>query len=144
MNNTMKYKGYQAAIYYSGEDTVFYGQVLCTKDMICFDGETVEELEKMFHEAIDHYLDGCEEEGKSPGKPVSGDFNAVISPEHLAQELLINGEELTPQEIDSLLVACGHDLSDQKNDSRERFWTYWKCLQRIQSAKKKENLKKAI
>ncbi len=142
MNNTMKYKGYQASIFYSGEDSVFYGQVLCTKDMICFDGVTVDELERMFHEAVDQYLDECAEKGKSPGKPVSGEFKSIISPENLAHELMKAGEEFTPPEVDSLLIACGHDLSDKKDSSRERFWTHWKTLQRIQSSEKEGKLQK--
>jgi|GEM_PF-954367 predicted HicB family RNase H-like nuclease len=145
MNNTMKYKGYQASIFYSGDDAFFYGQVLCTNDIICFDGVTVDELERMFHEAIDQYLNECEEEGKPPGQPICGEFKSIIPPENLAQELLkYRDDELTPHEIDSLLVACGHDLSDKKDDSRERFWTYWKSHQRIQSTGKKQDLKKAI
>ena len=52
----MKYKGYGAVIEYDEEDRLFFGKVINITDVIVFDGLSVEELEKSFHQAIDEYL----------------------------------------------------------------------------------------
>jgi len=37
-----------------------------------FHGETVDELARDFHAAVDHYLDNCKRAGREPQKPASG------------------------------------------------------------------------
>jgi len=60
----MEYKGYRAAIHYSDEDGFLIGEVLGTDDMLAFHGSSVQELESMFHQSIDNYLEMCREFGK--------------------------------------------------------------------------------
>ena len=62
----MEYRGYHAKIDYSAEDRTFVGRVLGIKDVLAFDGLTPEELETMFHESSDDYLEMCVELGKEP------------------------------------------------------------------------------
>ncbi len=77
----MKYKGYEAVIEYDEVDRLFFGRVINTKDIISFDGTTVEELQQSFEAVIDEYLEDCKQEGKEPDKAYSGQFNLRISPE---------------------------------------------------------------
>ena len=77
----MKYKGYEATVEFDSEDRIFFGRVVGTRDVIGFDGQTVDELELSFQSAIDEYLEDCERVGKDPDKPCSGRFNLRISPE---------------------------------------------------------------
>ena len=77
----MKYKGYEAKIEYDDEDRLFVGRVVNTKDIIAFDGTSVEELEQSFQAVIEEYLEDCKAIGKKPEKPFSGKFNLRISPE---------------------------------------------------------------
>ena len=77
----MKYKGYEAVIEYDEVDRLFFGRVINTKDIISFDGKTVDELQQSFETVIDEYLEDCEREGKEPDKAFSGQFNLRISPE---------------------------------------------------------------
>ncbi len=82
MSNIMKYKGYWAEIKYSDEDECFCGKIEGLKnDLISFEGNTVEELRKDFQDAIDHYLECCEESGWEPEKQCKGSFNVRIEPE---------------------------------------------------------------
>jgi predicted HicB family RNase H-like nuclease len=74
MKNTLKYKGYTGNVSFDGEDKVFHGRVLGITDVIGFEGGSVLALEKDFHEAIDDYLETCQEIGKKPEKPFSGRF----------------------------------------------------------------------
>lgn len=75
----MKYKGYEAIIEYDEEDRLFVGRVINTKDIIVFDGFSVDELEESFHTVIDEYLTDCQALNKIPDKPFSGRFNLRIS-----------------------------------------------------------------
>lgn len=77
----MKYKGYEAVIEYDEVDRLFFGRVINTKDVISFDGMTVEELQQSFEVVIDEYLEDCKQEGKDPDKVFSGQFNLRISSE---------------------------------------------------------------
>ena len=70
--NTMIYKGYAARIEYSEEDGCFVGDLAGIRDIVGFDGKTVAQLKKRFHEAVDDYLWGCEQLGTEPNKPFSG------------------------------------------------------------------------
>ena len=75
----MKYKGYEAIIEYDEEDRLFVGRVINTKDIIVFDGLSVDELEQSFHTIIDEYLADCQALNKTPDKPFSGRFNLRVS-----------------------------------------------------------------
>ena len=70
--NTKIYKGYAARIEYSEEDGCFVGHLAGIRDIVGFDGKSVAELKKRFHEAVDDYLWGCEQLGTEPNKPFSG------------------------------------------------------------------------
>jgi predicted HicB family RNase H-like nuclease len=83
-NNTMKYKGYTALIEFSDEDGCLIGKVLGIRDVIVFDGDTVEDIRQSFHEMIDHYVMACEKTGREPNKPAS-EVLVPISPELYAK-----------------------------------------------------------
>jgi len=77
--NNLEYKGYFGSIEYSKEDKCLYGKVLgMTKDSITYEGSTVEELENDFRDAIESYLEGCEEIGIKPRKEYNGVLNIRI------------------------------------------------------------------
>jgi len=69
-----------AIIEYDDEDRLFVGRVINTKDLILFDGISVEELEQSFHNVIDEYLEDCQTLNKTPDLPFSGELNLSISP----------------------------------------------------------------
>jgi predicted HicB family RNase H-like nuclease len=77
----MKYKGYIGNVSYDNESKIFHGEVLNTRDVITFQGRSVEEIEKAFKDSINDYIRWCREEGVTPEKPYSGKFNLRISPE---------------------------------------------------------------
>ena len=51
------------------------GRVFGIADTLVFDGQSIDELETMFHASIDDYLDLCQEIGKEPDKEYRGTFN---------------------------------------------------------------------
>ena len=66
MNSLLKYKDYFGTIYYSEEDNLLIGKVIGIRDSITYHGDDVEKIKKSFTEAIDFYLESCEEEGLKP------------------------------------------------------------------------------
>lgn len=77
----IEYKGFIGLVEFDSKAKIFHGDVIDTRDVITFQGKTVEEIETAFKESIDDYIDWCTEEGVSPEKPYSGRFNLRLSPE---------------------------------------------------------------
>lgn len=69
MNNTLEYKGYVGCVEFSEQDRIFYGKVKGIHSLISYEGTTINDLTKDFHEAIDSYLALCESEGIEPETP---------------------------------------------------------------------------
>lgn len=77
----MEYKGYTAKVDVDTEAGILHGEVLHLRDVITFQGTTVDELREDFKAAIDDYLEWCAELGEEPEKPYSGRFNIRLDPE---------------------------------------------------------------
>ncbi|MDR0732486.1 MAG: hypothetical protein LBF08_00265 [Dysgonamonadaceae bacterium] len=62
MNNVLTYKGFIGVVRFASDDHVFYGKVESIDDLITFEGETFQELEKAFQYVIDEHMKDCERE----------------------------------------------------------------------------------
>ncbi len=78
--NTMTYKGYEALVAYDEDAEIFHGEVINTRDVITFQGRSVDELKVAFADSIEDYLDFCRGRGEEPEKPYSGQFVVRIEP----------------------------------------------------------------
>jgi predicted HicB family RNase H-like nuclease len=76
----MKYKGYTGHVEYDDEAKIFHGKVLGIKDVVTFQGTTVDEIEQAFKDSVDDYLAFCKERDEEPERPFSGKFNLRIPP----------------------------------------------------------------
>ena len=107
----MEYKGYVGKVEFDDEAGIFHGEVLDTRDVITFQGETVAELKTAFQESIDDYLAFCKQRGEVPNKPFSGQFVTRIPPELHRQVNLaasISGKSLNAWVVEQLQVAVAH------------------------------------
>jgi predicted HicB family RNase H-like nuclease len=77
----MKYKGYLGSVDYSDEDSVLFGKVEFIRDLISFEGKDVDSLKRAFEEAVDDYLQACQQRGIEPQKPFKGNFNVRTGPD---------------------------------------------------------------
>lgn len=68
----MNYKGFTAKIEFSADDNVFVGRLVGIDDVVMFDAETVEGLNKAFEEAVNFHIEVCEKHGKKSKKSYSG------------------------------------------------------------------------
>jgi len=79
--NTINYKGYIGRVEFDNEENLLHGEVVNMQDPITFKGKSVEELKQSLKDAVDAYLAFCEERGREPEKPFSGQFVVRTSPE---------------------------------------------------------------
>ncbi len=78
---TMTHDGYVATIELDEEAGLFHGEVINTRDVLTFQGRTLEELKAAFADTIADYVEWCRERGKLPERPYSGNFTVRLSPE---------------------------------------------------------------
>lgn len=79
-SDMLEYKGYRAVIGYDANDRILVGEVFGIKDILSFHGNSIDELENMFHQSIDNYLELCIKIGKEPEREYTGSFNVRLSP----------------------------------------------------------------
>ena len=84
----MEYKGYLSRIEFDDEANIFHGEVINIRDVITFQGKSVDELRKAFEDSVEDYLAFCAERGEDPDKPFSGRFTVRLSPEQHRQVIL--------------------------------------------------------
>lgn len=93
----MEYKGYRASVSYDASAEIFHSEVLNTRTVLTFQGNSVDELKAAFRDTVDDYLAWCRERGKDPEKPYSGRFVLRMSPElhrRLATDAVEAGKSL--------------------------------------------------
>ena len=70
----MEYKGYIGKVEIDDEAGILHGEVINIRDVITFEGTSVDEIHKAFRESVDDYLEFCTQRGEAPEKPFSGKF----------------------------------------------------------------------
>lgn len=80
--SALTYKGYTAGLpEFDPNARLFHGEVIGLRDVVTFQGRSVDELEQAFRDSVDVYLEFCAELGSEPEKAYSGVFNVRTSPE---------------------------------------------------------------
>jgi len=78
---TMTYDCYVATVELDEDAGLFHGEVINTRDVLTFQGRTLDELRAAFADTIADYAAWCQERGREPERPYSGNFTVRISPE---------------------------------------------------------------
>jgi len=78
--NRMMLDGYEARIDFDEEIDLFHGEIINLRDVITFQGRSVDELKAAFADSLTDYIAFCEERGEDPEKPYSGQFIVRIEP----------------------------------------------------------------
>lgn len=79
--NTLRYKNYLGAFAYDEEADLFHGRVLGLRDVVTFEGRSIDELKTALADSVEDYLDFCKSLGKQPEKPLSGRFLVRVDPD---------------------------------------------------------------
>ncbi len=65
----MRYKGYKGTVTLDEDANIFYGEVLNTRDVITFQGASLEECRQAFRVSVNEYLEFCRERSEESDKP---------------------------------------------------------------------------
>ncbi len=106
----MKYKGYLAQVEFDSEANIFHGEVINIRDVITFQGKSVDELRQAFEDSVEDYLEFCAERGEEPEHPFSGRFTVRLSPEQHRQVILAAtkaGKDIDSWVVEVLSQAVG-------------------------------------
>ena len=107
----MKYKGYSAEIEYSEEDRCLVGHIAGITDIVGFHADTASELQAVFEEAVEDYLETCEKLNKPPQKPYSGTLRLRIPPDiHVA---IAKAAEASGKDLDQWAADIFSDVVEQ-------------------------------
>lgn len=99
---TLKYKGYSGTVEYSEEDNCLFGKIIgISKNIVTYEGKTVEELKADFEAGVDIYLESCIERGIKPQKPYSGSLNIRI-PSEVHSQLALKAQ-MTGRSINAII-----------------------------------------
>ena len=96
-DNVLEYKGYHTIVRYNSESNTLHGIIEGIQDYVDFECSDLKDVRKEFCDAVDEYLDYCEQVGKEPDKEYKGSFNIRIQPDlhkKLAIEALSNNESI--------------------------------------------------
>ena len=75
MSDMLEYRGYLGSVRYSDEDEILHGRLEFIRDLVTYEGQDAGTLKRAFREAVDDYLEICDEEGRKPDVPLKGSFN---------------------------------------------------------------------
>lgn len=78
----MKCKGYTGTCEYSADDGCYHGKIAFIRDLITYEGESLEELETAFREAVERYLECYEETGRAANRRDNGRSIPISSSEN--------------------------------------------------------------
>jgi predicted HicB family RNase H-like nuclease len=88
----LEYKGYKGRVDFDSDAKIFHGEVVETRDVITFQGTSVEELETAFRDSVDDYLEFCAQRGEEPDKPFTGRLMVRLEPD-LHRKLYVEAKE---------------------------------------------------
>lgn len=77
----IEYKGYTGVFEFDTSMDAFHGRVVGLRDVVTFQGRSLDELRREMAESVEDYLEFCGEVGKEPERPYRGEFLVRTTPE---------------------------------------------------------------
>jgi predicted HicB family RNase H-like nuclease len=102
---------------------IFHGEVIDARDVITFQGRSVDELETAFQDSTDDYLAFYKQRGEEPNKPSSGQF-VIRSPPELHRQVnlaeSISGKSLNAWVAEQLQATVTRIKKTKATGKRKR------------------------
>lgn len=111
MNNTMKHRGYVGSIEVNHNDGIFHGKIIHINAVVSYEGTTYNQLKQSFIDAVDDYLEFCEEKGMNPEKSCSGSFNVRTGTERHKKAIMIKKHDESLNEF--VNTAIDHEIKNR-------------------------------
>ena len=105
----IEYKNYIGQVEFDDEANIFHGEIINTKDVITFQGTSVDELRNEMQNSVETYLSFCAKQNRAPDKPFSGKFLIRLSPEQHREIYIaakLSGESLNKWVSHTLVKAA--------------------------------------
>ena len=118
MGSYLKYKDYTGTVEFSAEDEVFHGKIFGIKDLVTFEGRSVEEIKHAFEESVDEKLETCKEIGKTPEKLFKGSFNVRV-PSSVHKDAALVATQYNMSLNDFVKLALTYAINHQQELSKE-------------------------
>jgi predicted HicB family RNase H-like nuclease len=77
----IEYKGYTGVFEFDPSVDAFHGRVVGMRDVVTFEGRSLDELRREMAESVEDYLELCSEAGRDPERPYRGSFLVRTTPE---------------------------------------------------------------
>jgi len=61
----LQHKGYTGHVEFDDGARLFHGEVIDLREVVTFQGTSIEELEEAFRDSVDDYLEFCEQRGEA-------------------------------------------------------------------------------
>lgn len=114
------YRGYEGSAEFSKEDGCFFGKILAIPDLVLYESESLETLEKSFQDAVNDYVDNATLESRVAHAPCSGTFNVRVGAELHAE--LIRISHSRNRSLNSLVKeACLELVEKERGENRTLF-----------------------
>lgn len=68
----LTYKGYHGKVVFDEDSGLLHGEIVDLRDVITFQGKSIDEIKQAFHDSVDDYLEFCSQRNEEPDKPFSG------------------------------------------------------------------------
>jgi predicted HicB family RNase H-like nuclease len=108
---------------FDAEAGILHGEVVGIRDVVTFQGKSVEEVEQAFRDSVDDYLAFCKEQGEPPNRPSSGNFVLRIDSElHRKANMLAgaSGKSLNAWVAECLNRAVSQELPTLRRPKSNR------------------------
>lgn len=76
----LKYKEFEGSTELDMTRNVCRGKILHIDDVVTYESKSIDNLQKQFEEAVDDYIETCNQIGKGPQKACRGQFNVRVGP----------------------------------------------------------------
>ena len=124
----MRYRGYVGKVEFDADANLLHGEVVGIRDVVTFQGRSIEEIRQAFKDSVDDYLAFCRQRGEEPNKPFSGKFVVRVGTElHRKLDALaqVSGKslnsvatELLEKEVDSEFPRTESKLRQPRSSNR--------------------------
>ena len=121
-DKVLKYKNYIGSVEYDLTDKFLFGKILFIDDLVTYEGNTIEDLEKAFHDMVDDYLETCKEIGKEPQKGYSGNFNIRTTPE--IHQTLVEIAKMKNVSLNKLIVTIFNNFIEDSENKDNRLYNH--------------------
>lgn len=119
--NILKHKDYEGSAEIDMDRGVCWGKILFIDDLVTYEATSPHELQVEFQNAVEDYIQTCNELGRKPQKSLKGQFNVRVSPElHKAIALQALSENVSLNDVvaRSLASFVNKHGADVKRESR--------------------------